>query len=260
MTDRILTVPGSQLAYSVQGSGPVVVSAHGLSSSRASAHEAGMDFAGLADHGRTVVEYDARGHGLSTGRPIAADYRWPRLAGDLLALAMEVSPEAPIDAIGASMGCATILFAVIDAPERFRRLVLVIPPTAWETRVLIASGYELQASLVEQKGIAALLEMSADFPNPPAMPPELRLTPDVDESLLPTVFRGAAQSDFPPAEQLADITQPVLILAWAGDPGHPVSTSEKLMALLPTAELHIAQSPADVAKWVALAEGFLSAE
>lgn len=258
MSEHILTRPGAQVAYSVEGSGPIVVSAHGLSASRAAAAHAGMSFAGLGGRGHTVVAYDARGHGRSTGRQIPADYTWSTLSGDLLALVSEVSPDAPVDAVGASMGCATILYSVIAAPERFRRLVLVIPPTAWQTRAVIASGYELQAKLVEEQGLDAYLELAAGYPNPPAVPAELVMRPDVTEELLPTVFRGAALSDFPPAEAIAGIRQPVLILAWAGDPGHPVSTSEKLVELLPQAELHIAESPADVAQWVDLADAFLS--
>ena len=257
MSERILTRPGAQVAYSVEGAGPIVVSAHGLSASRAAALAAGMSFEGLGERGHTVVAYDARGHGQSTGRPIAADYTWANLSGDMLALIDEVSPDGPVDAVGASMGCATILYSVIAAPERFRRLVLVVPPTAWETRAMIGSGYELQARLIEQQGLDAFLELAAGYPNPPAMPADLVMRPDVTDELLPTVFRGAALSDFPSAAEIAGIRQPVLILAWAGDPGHPVSTSEKLVALLPQAELHIAQSPADVAEWVSLAERFL---
>jgi 3-oxoadipate enol-lactonase len=258
VSDRILTRPGALVAYSVDGSGPLVVSAHGLSASRAAALAAGQSFAGLSERGHTVVAYDARGHGQSTGRLIPGDYAWANLAGDMLALIDEVSPDAPVDAVGASMGCATILYSVIAAPERFRRLVLVIPPTAWETRAMIASGYELQANLIETQGLDAFLELAAGYPNPPAIPADLVMRPDVVEELLPTLFRGAALSDFPSADDVAGIRQPVLILAWAGDPGHPVSTSEKLVALLPQAELHIAQSPADVEQWVELADAFLS--
>ncbi|CAN5418955.1 alpha/beta hydrolase [soil metagenome] len=257
VSDRILTRPGAEVAYSVEGSGPIVVSAHGLSASRAAALAAGMSFDGLSQRGHTLVAYDARGHGQSTGRLIPADYTWLNLSGDLLALIDEVSPDTPVDAVGTSMGCATILCSVIAAPERFRRLVLVIPPTAWETRAMVASGYELQAKLIEEKGIEAFLELTASYPNPPAMPAELVTRPDVTDELLPTVFRGAALSDFPSPDAIAGIRQPVLILAWVGDPGHPVSTSEKLVALLPRAELLIAQSPEDVAQWVALAGAFL---
>jgi 3-oxoadipate enol-lactonase len=257
-SDRILTRPDSQLSYAVAGTGPIVVSAHGLTMSRASVLAAGQSFVGLSERGHTVVDYDARGHGKSTGRMIPADYSWRNLSDDLLALLDEVSPDAPVDAVGASMGCATILHAVVAAPERFRRLVLVIPPTAWETRAVIASGYEMQARMIEDHGVDAYLELAASYENPPALPPELRITPDVSEELLPTIFRGAALSDLPSPEEIAGIRQPVLILAWTGDPGHPLSTSEKLTALLPDSALRIAQTPADVEQWVGLADAFLT--
>jgi hypothetical protein len=112
--------------------------------------------------------------------------------------------------------------------------------------------------MVEQKGIDGLMEFSAGFPNPPALPADLVLRPDISDELLPTVFRGAALSDLPPRAQLAGIAQPALILAWAGDPGHPLSTAEDLLAVLPDSELRVAQSPEDVAGWVDLADKFLS--
>ncbi|MEO6115073.1 MAG: alpha/beta fold hydrolase [Pseudolysinimonas sp.] len=257
MTDRILTRPGADIAYSIAGHGPIVVSAHGLTLSRTVAVEAGQSFAPLAQRGRTVVEYDARGHGRSTGSPIAADYTWAALAHDLLALMDEVSPDEPVDAIGASMGCATILHAVLLAPERFRRLVLVIPPTAWGTRAAIASGYEQEARLVEEHGVDALLRLEATFPNPPAVPADLVLRPDIREELIPTVFRGAALSDLPSRTDLTQVEQPTLILGWTGDPGHPLATSEDLTAVLADAELRVAQTPDDVAEWVGLADQFL---
>jgi pimeloyl-ACP methyl ester carboxylesterase len=260
VTDRAFTRPGAQLACTLLGEAhdaPLVISAHGLSSSRANDELLGLSFEALSEQ-RPLLRYDARAHGASSGRPIAADYSWSALADDLLALADEFSPDAPVDAVGASMGCGTILHAAVRRPDRFRRLVLVIPPTAWETRAVQAAGYQTMAGLVEQRGVDAFVELAAGFENPPAMPAGLVLRPAVSEELLPTVFRGAALADFPPADEVARIAAPVLILAWSGDPGHPLSTAERLARLLPTAELSIAESPSEVARWVGLAEEFLA--
>ncbi|MFC5501083.1 alpha/beta fold hydrolase [Lysinimonas soli] len=257
MTDRILTRPGADIAYSISGSGPVVVSAHGLTSSRSNEDLLGLSPEPLAAQ-HTVVRYDARGHGRSTGKLSADDYRWSRLADDLLALIDEVSPDAPVDAIGASMGCGTVLHAVLRDPERFRRLVLVIPPTAWETRSAQVAGYETMAKVIENRGIDAFLELAARSPNPPAVPADLVIRPDIDETLLPVVLRGAARSDLPPADEIAGIAQPVLILAWTGDPTHPLSTAERLLALLPHARMQVAQSPAELREWTRIEEEFLA--
>ncbi|WP_442916471.1 alpha/beta fold hydrolase [Lentzea sp. DG1S-22] len=72
------------------------------------------------------------GHGRSTGRPIADDYRVENFTLDLLVLLDELDLDEPIDFMGSSLGCHVALRAAIAAPGRFRRLVLIIPPVAWE--------------------------------------------------------------------------------------------------------------------------------
>ncbi len=72
---------------------------------------------------------------------------------------------------------------------------------------------------------------------------------DVDEALLPSLLRGAASSDLPAPEQIAAIRTPTLLLAWDGDPGHPVSTAERLHELIPDSALHVARTPAELRTW-----------
>ncbi|WP_375388593.1 alpha/beta fold hydrolase, partial [uncultured Amnibacterium sp.] len=203
-------------------------------------------WAAVAHSGRRLVRYDARGHGCSTGRPVPEDYRWPRLAEDLLALLDVVSPDRPVDAIGVSMGVGTLLHAATLRPERFRRLALVIPPTAWSTREAQGDVYRQMADLVEDQGLETLVRAmqalgtlplleAGGFPPPAA--------PDVAEALLPSVFRGAAVSDLPPSAVLPAITVPVLLRPWIDDPGHPVSTAQLLHDLLPGATLDVTRTP-----------------
>ncbi|MFB9955381.1 alpha/beta fold hydrolase [Cellulomonas denverensis] len=163
-----LSRPRADLDYSVRrtGDGPVVVTAHGLTSSRAMAAAEGLfDWSALGAGG-TLVEYDARGHGGSTGAPVPADYTWSAQAGDLLALIDQVSPDAPVDAVGASMGTATVLWAAALRPDRFRRLVLTIPPTAWDTRAAQADTYQADARSVEQHGLGPWVRAAAATPRP----------------------------------------------------------------------------------------------
>jgi 3-oxoadipate enol-lactonase len=263
MTDETLELDGATLSYEVQeGVGPTVVELHGLSSSRA--HEAAsgyFDWSPIAAAGRRLVRYDARGHGRSTGRGEPADYAWSRLAEDLLALLDVVSPDAPVDAIGVSMGVGTLLHATARRPERFRRLVLVIPPTAWGTRAAQGDGYRQMASLAEAEGIDALVRAMAAFGTLPLLeeggwttsPP-----PDIATAILPAVFRGAAATDLPDPESISAIRQPVLLRPWVGDPGHPVSTSELLHGLLPDSTLEVMSTPADLRGLGARVAGFLA--
>lgn len=261
VTALFAEVPGARLAYSDLGSGPVAVYAHGLTSSRAVDATLGwLDWAPVVRAGRRLLAYDARGHGGSSGRPVPEDCTWDALAGDLLALLDAVAPAGPVSALGSSMGTGTVLHAVLRQPERFDRLVLAAPPTAWETRAAQAGTYRGAADLVEHQGAGAFLALVASAPRPAVFadlehyPP----VPDVAAALLPSVLRGAAASDLPDREALRQVAQPCLVLAWDGDPGHPVSSAEQLCALLPDAQLVVARTPADLRRWGSLAASFLS--
>ncbi len=255
---------GARLAYSEEGSGPAVVYGHGLLQSRATERASGMfDWTPVVAAGRRLVRYDARGHGESTGTPTPASYTWPHLADDLLALLDQVVGPEPVSGIGCSLGTATLLHAAVREPGRFDRLVLTAPPTAWASRAAQADLYRLAADLVARQGHGALAELTArslaaaafaDLPAPPARPS----APAVGEELLPAVLRAAAASDLPAEQDLTALDMPVLILAWAGDPGHPVSTAERLAELIAGSRLHIAESGAQLHQWGVTAARFLT--
>jgi len=250
----------SDLAHSLVGHGRPFVWSHGLTSSRANEDQRGLfDWTPVTAIGRQVVRYDARGHGATGGPTDRAAYEWPRLAEDLLALMDHLGIDrAP--AGGASMGCATLLHAAVRAPERFERLVLVIPPTAWASRAGQAEVYEASAAHVERAGKAAWLELANTGPKAAIF--ESDPTPfdaDIPADLLPFVLRGAAASDLPDPDAVAAIAVPALVLAWATDPGHPVSTAERLVELLPHAELHVAERVAEILTWPGRVASFLDA-
>lgn len=254
-----LSRPHATLTYEVRGDGPVLGYAHGMLLSRAGEDAMGvLDWSVLAQH-RRLVRYDARAHGQSTGRPVPDDYVWPELADDLLAVVDEVSPDAPVDWMGASMGCGTLLWAATKAPQRFRRLVLVIPPTTGETRAGSAGMYRTGADVVEAEGLSTWLAALQQFATPEifATVPGYGLKVDVTETLLPSVLRGAAQTDLPDAAALAGLAQPTLILSWETDPVHPVSTGQLLADTLPQAHLHVSSTVDDVRTWAGRVAAFL---
>jgi pimeloyl-ACP methyl ester carboxylesterase len=271
-TSSTLDIRGAKLALTDSGQEglPVVVNAHGLTSSRASAISSTLgDYRAVGETGRSrLISYDARGHGESGVGSVPPDeheFTWPELALDLLAIADRFSPDAPVSGIGLSMGTATLLHAVTHLPGRFDRLVLSAPPTAWQTRAAQVGMYTTMADTIEQydspkEASAALMalfesaplsEVFRGLPNYPSLPA-------VAMEVLPTVFRGAALSDLPSFEALAQITQPTLILAWEGDPGHPVSTAQKLAELLPDSELVVSSTSRELQGWGARAAAFLA--
>lgn len=249
-----------KLAYSDAGTGQVVLSAHGLTSSRKCTAQLGLtDFGPVGEVAR-LIAYDARGHGESTGNPIAQEYAWERLADDMLGLADCMSPASPVSAIGLSMGTGTLLHAVLKRPARFDRLVLSAPPTAWETRAAQRRLYRELAQTVEGSSPEEIEQLFANtltaeiFRDVPGYPP----ASDVLPALLPSVFRGAALSDLPERERLRSIEQRTLILGWATDSAHPVSTAERLAEVLPHATLHVSETSADIRTWGRRAAEFLA--
>lgn len=233
------------------GNRPTIFGLHGLGSSIDRERRGCFDLSPLTDSDRDVVLYDARGHGQSTGSKGGENYTWEILAEDFLALVDKISPKDPVDAFGTSMGTGTILSAVVKKPHRFRRLALLIPPTAWETRAARSDLYLSEAHMVEESGYAKLIEARSQFPPHPLIeaggwerPIE---APDVPEELFCSIMSGAAASNFPDRDVVAQITHQILIMPWLDDEGHPVSTAEELHRLIPNSSLVVMDTVESIA-------------
>ncbi|MEY2477501.1 MAG: 3-oxoadipate enol-lactonase, partial [Actinomycetota bacterium] len=254
------------MKLAVETSGPAdgtpFVWAHGMTSSMAADDDTGV-FAWSSLDGIRLVRYDAPGHGRSPIGASAEDHRWDRLAVDMFAVADKAGFSTFV-AGGASMGAATTLHAAVQGPDVVEAMVLVIPPTAWETRAAQAGVYQFAMNIVEEQGIEALIELEKQMPGSgPLADPAIRERfqqhlLDMAPRALARIFEGAIASDLPPREVIARLQQPTLILAWTDDPGHPVSTAEALHDLLPNSALHIAESldevrsdwPTQLQSWV----------
>ncbi|MEA5454723.1 alpha/beta hydrolase [Sinomonas sp. JGH33] len=249
---------GATLDYDVAGStGPLVVQLHGLTSSRERDGQLGLNLArALRDH--RILRYDARGHGHSTGTLDEADYTWPRLADDLLALLDHVAPGEQVHGVGPSMGTGTLLHAAVKDPDRFASLTLVTPPTAWKSRIPQRETYLANAAMVEQQGIAAFVQRDSTAPSPPALAHAPDTSIAVPEKLLPTVMRGAAATDLPKKKAIATVEVPTLILAWSGDRSHPLTTANKLHERMPRSRIVVARTPYGIMAWPGLFAEFIT--
>lgn len=242
-------VAGAELAVALSDEGGhPVVQLHGLMSSRANDRVLDLDL-GRGLSGTRLLRYDARGHGRSSGREVPEDYRWQNLAEDLLRVLDHWFPGERVHGVGPSMGAATLLHAASIEPHRFTGLTLMVPPTAWDTRPAQAATYRAAAALVEAHGVGAFLSATRASPPPPATVGAPETRPDVIDALLPSVLRGAGLSDLPAPEIVARIDVPTTLLAWVGDPGHPLSTTEALSGLLPHSTVTVARTPGDVQAW-----------
>jgi pimeloyl-ACP methyl ester carboxylesterase len=236
---------------------------HGLLGSRAQDDDAGLfSWSELAREVR-LVRFDARGHGSSEATLDAVDYRWPALSNDEIALTDALGIDRAVFG-GVSMGCATALYTAVSAPERVLALVLVAPPTAWETRPRQARIYRFSAGLIDRFGLSPLRYLSALAglrrmdPGIAAMQHSvLKHLAHADRRAVAMALRGAASSDLPTRTALRSVDVPALILAWPGDPTHPVSSAEQLATLLPNAQLHVASPRAGIREWQAAVVRFL---
>lgn len=260
------TIRGATLAHRTDGRGPDLIWGHGLTSSCAAEDLLAEETAPTIDWAQVparVTRYDARGHGSSSSTPDLDGYSWAALAADQLDLATALGIDRYV-ASGASMGAGTALHVAVTAPDRVTRLVLMIPPTAWSTRAGQVDQWEATAHVVESKGVEPVIAAGADVPPPdPFLDDVDRLERRAaahrawDPSRLALVFRGAAGADLPDRSDVRSIVAPTLILAWTGDPVHPVDTAEQLEELIPDARLHVASTEAELTTWTGLVADFV---
>jgi len=145
-----------------------------------------------------------------------------------------------------------VLHAAVREPDRFCGLTLQLTPTAWKTRVGQRKFYTGAARFIEEKDFDTFCAPGRDAKPCSAQAEWPYAAPDMDPDLAPSIYRGAADSDLPDKDQVARIGLPVQILSWTGDATHPVSTAKELAALMPQADLHLASTPADFARWPSL--------
>jgi len=231
---------------------------HGLSSSMRSESEGGWPFAsvlGLADM-LPVARFDARGHGTSDSAADACS-TWPAMGRDLALLRQTWGRRRTILG-GTSMGAAASLFAALElhADEGLAGLILATPPTCHETRRKLVPMYREGLEATRRSGLEAARCVAAAKTRPPIFQESEfgRAMFDLgwEEKMRMgserycAALEGACASDLPPIEALQQIRVPTLILAWASDVQHPVSSAVALAGALPNSELHVAKTWSEI--------------
>ncbi len=116
-----LDVAGGRIAYTVSGSGPLVIMAPSLGDLK---EEYRFLAPRLARSGYRVVTMDLRGHGeSSTGWN---DYTCAALGRDMLALIAHLD-AGPATIIGTSMAAGAAAWAAAESPDAVAKLVLIGP-------------------------------------------------------------------------------------------------------------------------------------
>jgi len=223
------------LHVEVDGEGePVTVLAHGLTNSCRELAQLTPLVPG------TKVRFCFRGHGHSSSPE--RGYRFADFARDV---------EAVADAYGANIACGTSLGAgaianlVAREPDRFRKLVFLLPtgldlPFQYKDRMLRT------AALVDGKTLEEAIEAIVADPQRAGSYLDYPWLQDFDRAMLenvnpvgvPRAIREVVE-DWPLAdrEDMRKVTAPTLLICREGDVIHPAAVGRILAEIMPNAEL-----------------------
>jgi 3-oxoadipate enol-lactonase len=225
-----------RLHVEVDGSGdPVTVFAHGLTNSC-------MELSAFTPFAPgTKVRFCFRGHGHSEVAP-AGRYRFADYAGDVDAVA---SAYDATRAVGTSLGAGAIAHLIGDRPERFDRLVFLLPaaldlpmtPAATSLRTA-----ELLETLPMDQAIERALEESGSAVDP-QHPHGLGdfdalLWQDMNPVGVARAIRGlVGERAIADRKVLGRVAAPALVICVGNDRIHPVEVGRAMVESLPNGEL-----------------------
>ena len=230
-----ITTQDATLHVEVEGDGaPVTVFAHGLTNSR-------NELAAFTPFlNGTKVRFDFRGHGLSSVPETG--YRFTDFAGDLDAVARAYGATR---AVGTSLGAGAITNLIAREPDRFERIVFLLP-AALDVPLADHRDFDRTAerleSLSKEQAVEAILS-SPDRAELYERAPWLRefdallwqdMNPQGVARAIREVVRDVAVED---RELLRRVTAPTMIISREGDRVHPAELGRVLAELMPNAEL-----------------------
>lgn len=240
-TEVVATPHGVRLERLVTGVGdPATVFAHGLGTGIATTRPLAS-----AVTGRKIF-FQFRGHGRSDAPE--GGWSYADLARDLRAIA---DLGGATRALGVSLGAGALARVLWESPERFERVVFVLPAVLDEPRPEAARRRLTELLSAVRTGDAATVAEAVAVEVPPAV----RNTPAgwaylrqrVDQLTRDGLGAGlanlAGQAAIRQREDLAKVTAPALVIGCAGDDLHPVAVAEQLAAALPAATLHVYDKP-----------------
>ncbi len=231
-----LTTEDAKLYVEIDGSGdPVTVFAHGLTNSC-------QELAAFTPFLEgTKVRFDFRGHGRSSV-PEAGSYRFADFARDLDAVSDAYDATR---AVGTSLGAGAITNLIARQPDRFERMVFLLP-AALDVPLADHADFDRTAQLLESmptdEAIEAILSSSGRaemYEQAPWLREfDLLLWQDMNPvgvaRAIREVVRDVAVTD---REMLRAVQTPTMIICREGDPIHPASLGRLLDELMPTTEL-----------------------
>lgn len=235
---------------------PVTVFAHGLTNSC-------MELAAFTPMAPgTKVRFCFRGHGHSSAPP-PGSYRYADFARDLDAVA---HASGATQAVGTSLGAGALVHLLAADPDRFDRVVFVLPSSldrSIGTSPLFERTAELLETLPRAEAIEAILRESGRTRsydvNPGLREFDLLLWQDMDPVGVARAIREVVHdAAVPDLEVLRAVRAPALVIAREGDSIHPVEAARRLAGILPNVETIVLGSEADLLESIPVLVGRVS--
>jgi 3-oxoadipate enol-lactonase len=227
---------GVRLAIDVVGEGePVTVVGHGLTGSR-------RDFAILAPFvPGTKILFDFRGHGDSD-RPPPGSYTMNHFAADVDNVAAAFGATA---LVGVSLGGGATLRLLRSKPDRFERLVFILPARLERSDAARAKLLHL-ADLLKSRPVGEVADLLVAeeekeglfdrFPGSRERRRDAILAMNTDG--IPHAIREVIDDPpIPDPTPIRRVTAPTLVVGQEGDPVHRADVARDLAGTLPNAEL-----------------------
>ncbi|MGQ0670959.1 MAG: alpha/beta fold hydrolase [Actinomycetota bacterium] len=224
----------------VEGEGePVTVLAHGLTNSCKEL----APFTPLV--GGTKVRFCFRGHGHSSAPE--SGYRFADFGRDLDAVARAYGAT---NAVGTSLGAGAICNLLATDPDRFERMVFLLPAgldRPFRNRERFLHTADLLDGRSPEEAVEAILsdpDRAAEYLQTPwRLDFDRAMWEHRDPDGLARAIRGVIE-DHPVSDRelLRAVTAPVLLICLEGDPIHPAELGRILADLMPNAELIVFES------------------
>jgi pimeloyl-ACP methyl ester carboxylesterase len=231
----LLPVGDVQIEYVVAGSGsPVSVFGHGLAGSIPETRP----FASGVKGTKAFLHF--RGHGASS----VPESRWTyaAVADELRAVADSIGAT---QALGVSLGAGALLRLVADDPDRFDRLVFVLPGSIDRPRAdLAVRRMEEMAQHIAHREVDAVADLLlSEQPVDARSRPDVRVWSRRQAGRLAGTSVARALHELPSQHPLEDrsvlsaVTVPALVIGQSGDDAHPAELARELAVSLPHAHL-----------------------
>ncbi|HEX6230180.1 MAG TPA: alpha/beta fold hydrolase [Actinomycetota bacterium] len=221
--------------------GPVTVLAHGLTNNR---NELAA-FTPLVPG--TKVRFDFRGHGRSSAP--AAGFRFDDFARDVDAVASAFGATV---AVGTSLGAGALGNLVCRVPDRFERMVWLLP-AGLDLPFPLKDRYHALAGDLEGKTAEEALAAVLNDPHRVAQYLETPWRLEIDRVMwqhsdpdgLARAIHGVVEDwPIPDRDRLREVRIPTLIVSIEVDEIHPAELGRILADLMPRAELVVYESQA----------------